>query len=152
MKEDNFWKIGFFVLFIVTLVFVGYYAYSYGKNQNSEEEKVSTTQATPTVTVPQEEEEEMIKEAIYEKMESDETKLSITINSIEGDYAKGGIKELDTEVGGGYFLAAKKNGNWIIVHDGQASPFCTDLEDYNFPLVMVSECLNSQGAPVQINE
>jgi hypothetical protein len=149
MKNDNFWKFGFIFLLIVVLGITGYFAFNYGKATNTTEEQGQTL--SPTKMVSREDDEELIKKAVYKKFNSNSSKLTVTIQKLEGDYAKGGIKDNEAEAGGGYFLAARKGEVWVIVHDGQASPFCTQLEGYSFPLDMVSECLNSKGSPVKLN-
>jgi len=149
LRENKFWKVGFIVLFAVFLVLVAFFAHSYGKNKTGEVQTQTpglSTQVTPTGQTVSE--EEAIKEAVYKKFNSDETKLRVTISEINGNYAKGGIVESTSEVGGGYFIAAKVSGNWVIVYDGQVNPSCSQIAQYNFPKEMVPECLDSKGAVV----
>lgn len=148
-KGGNFWKIGFILLFIILLGIIGYLAYSYGKGKISPTgtPSVSTT-PSPTAFPQVQDETKAIKNAVYAKLGSDENKLQVTISQIEGNYAKGGIKELEA-VGGAYFLAAKVEGVWRIVYDGQASPFCSDIASYNFPQDMVPECLDANAKVIR---
>jgi hypothetical protein len=150
LKKDNFWKYGFIFLFVILLAIISYLAFSYGKNSNEIAEDDNNLTPTPTAVANTLSDEELIKAAVYKKMGSDKTKLKVIVQKIEGDYAMGGITDLLMEAGGGYYLAAKKAGVWIVVHDGQASPSCTQLEGYSFPLDMVPECLNTKGAPVKL--
>jgi hypothetical protein len=53
-------------------------------------------------------------------------------------YATGGLP-------GAYFLAAKQDGVWVIVYDGQATPACGEIAPYNFPVDMVPECLDARN-------
>ena len=41
---------------------------------------------------------------------------------------------------GGWWLAAKTSGEWVIVADGNGTVLCSDIEDYDFPVSMVPEC------------
>lgn len=49
-------------------------------------------------------------------------------------YATGGVEN-------GYFLAARSGDDWVIVYAGQAVPPCGEIEQYDFPVEMVPECL-----------
>ncbi len=49
------------------------------------------------------------------------------------EHATGGLR-------GGYFLAAKEAGAWVVVYDGQATPSCEEIASYNFP---VDRCPNA---------
>ncbi len=90
-----------------------------------------------------------IKTAVAIKLNQKETDLEINISKNTGSFAKGTIKEKASEVGGGYFLAAKADGSWVIVYDGQSQPPCKDLETYKFPNTIAPECLNTAGQVVK---
>lgn len=90
---------------------------------------------------------DLIKEAMYKKINSDETKTLVTVSKIEGDYAKGGASPIGG-ARGAYFIAAKVSGNWAIVYDGQAMPYCSQIAPYNFPKTMVPECWDAKGVVV----
>lgn len=100
---------------------------------------VSTPTSTPTVdeasllkTV--------IKEALVAKLGSDANSLDITVSQINGNYAKGGAS---AEGGGGMWFAAKVNGIWKLVWDGNGVILCSDLTSYpDFPSSMIPECWN----------
>ena len=61
--------------------------------------------------------------------------LSISIDQNTGTHARGAVDN-------GYFLAAKVDGDWEIVADGQAMPDCDVVSEFNFPPAMVPECEN----------
>ena len=75
------------------------------------------------------------------------------ITEISSTHAKGNVSN-------GYFLAAKQDGTWLIVYDGQANPPCRDIELNKFPSAMVPECLDendqlivrSSGEEIRIGE
>jgi hypothetical protein len=67
--------------------------------------------------------------------------LTVVVDQNTGSHARGGVDN-------GYFLAAKVNGQWLIVADGQAMPNCQLVAQYGFPPSMVPEC---QGTNI-INE
>ncbi|MDP2720487.1 MAG: hypothetical protein Q8O75_00905 [bacterium] len=86
-----------------------------------------------------------IKTALVEKTSIAESNLDFEISQNTGKHAKGMVKEKDSEVGGGYWLAAKTSGGWVIVYDGQAQPTCNQIASYSFPTDMVPECLDANG-------
>ncbi|MFZ5933144.1 MAG: hypothetical protein ACOYT7_03680 [Patescibacteria group bacterium] len=144
------WKTAFFGLIgVLVLVLVGSAAYFFGQGKI----KVSVFPSSPEPSlgetpVPTVNEVAAIKQALYLKFKADATKLDVSVNKIEGNYATGNVKDVGSEVGGGYFLAAKVSGNWVIVHDGQASPTCSQLAPYDFPVSIVPECLDESGRVV----
>jgi hypothetical protein len=64
--------------------------------------------------------------------------VAFVITEQTEEHATGGLP-------GGYFLAARKEGAWVIVYDGQATPGCDEIAPYNFPLDMVPECLDGEN-------
>lgn len=61
----------------------------------------------------------------------------------DGLYAKGSVY-LDREFfSTPYFLAAKYNGEWVVPVFSQDYPMCSDIEKYNFPVSMVSKCVDN---------
>lgn len=99
-------------------------------------------EATPAAE--EEAEEALIKEAVLERVKLDEEEVEFTITTNTGTYAKGLIREVGA-VSGGYWLAAKSDGEWVAVYDGQANPPCEDVDLYDFPTGLVSECLDENG-------
>ena len=91
-----------------------------------------------------ENEDNLIKQAIYQKTGLNEATADIAVNQNTGTYATGNIKEKEA-VGGAYWLAAKKDGQWVAVYDGQAYPTCAQIAPYNFPISMVPACLDSSN-------
>lgn len=78
--------------------------------------------------------EEAIKQALVKKHSWDSEDIIVTVSKNDGQFARGGVKEKSSEVGGGMFLAANKNGIWEIVFDGNGAPDCNQLKvTYLFP-------------------
>ncbi|MBT4349955.1 hypothetical protein HOD19_04245 [bacterium] len=42
---------------------------------------------------------------------------------------------------GGMFLAAKRDGDWTIVHEGNGAIMCSVVTPYNFPFYMIGDCV-----------
>lgn len=100
---------------------------------------------------PTADDEKNIKQALVNKHNWRADEISITISKNDGQYVSGGVRETNSEVGGGYFYAVKDNGEWKIVADGNGTISCESLSPYpNYPVSMISECYNeTTGKTVQ---
>ncbi len=68
----------------------------------------------------------------------DAQSLNLTISKVEGNYAKGMVSESG---GGGIWFAAKVNGVWKLVWDGNGIITCADISPYPaFPTDMIPQC------------
>ncbi len=107
-----------------------------------ESNQSQTAIATPTAEIPTLTIDDLalITKAIALKTGLSETAINVTISKHIGDYAKGGIVEKTSEVGGAQWFAAKKNGAWVIVHDGQDYPKCSVLVGFTFPKEILDSC------------
>lgn len=152
-EQSNPWKAAFWVLITIILIgAVSTFAYFLGKGNfnfskltpSPSPSPVSQLQPPPT-QAPVIDETEAIKEAIYELVGSDATKVNVTISENTGTHATGGVVDWGSEVGGGYWIAAKSGGEWIGIYGGQSHPTCSQIAPYNFPIDMVSECLDELG-------
>jgi len=81
--------------------------------------------------------EDALKDALTVKNGTSFDDYTITITKQEGDYIQGGVS---AGLGGAAFFAAKVDGTWVIVFDGQDSPHCTTLEQYSFPESFTGGC------------
>ena len=87
--------------------------------------------------------EAMIKEALLAELGLAEDEVVITFNVVAAVQAKGSVKEVGA-VSGGYYLAAKDGGKWVIVYNGQANPPCADVNKYDFSTSLVPECMDAE--------
>ncbi|HEY4695153.1 MAG TPA: hypothetical protein VIH52_04310 [Candidatus Nanoarchaeia archaeon] len=111
------------------------------QNPSTSSETVSTNSALQAVA----DDEALIKIALEAKTGIPEDMLVVNLSLKDGDFAKGSVGTKGEETGGGYFLAVRDNGKWLIAYDGQANPNCEEVNPYNFPANMVPECLDSNG-------
>jgi len=82
-----------------------------------------------------------VKAALIAKHGSDFSSLNYSLSKVEGDYASGSVSGGG---GGGMWFAAKVNGSWVIVSDGNGTTLCSDLTPYpSFPKDMIPECWDS---------
>lgn len=110
--------------------------------ESSQSQTTASNAATPTIeeVVPTVDDLALITKAIALKTGLAETAINVTISKHIGDYAKGGIVEKTSEVGGAQWFAAKKNGTWVIVYDGQDYPKCSALVGFSFPKEILDSC------------
>lgn len=105
-------------------------------------EEISPSPTTIPVT-PTEGEEisdlEQIRQAFADKYNKPLADVSVVVENNDNEYANGGVR-FEGEIGGGWWLAAKVDGEWVIVADGNGSVLCEDIKNYNFPTSMVPEC------------
>lgn len=98
---------------------------------------VATAAATPSV-----DENAIIiaavKKGLVAEHGSDAATMTITVSGVSGGYAKG---MASAQGGGGMWFAAKVNGAWTLVWDGNGTISCSVLTPYpNFPKTMIAEC------------
>ncbi|HUC95153.1 MAG TPA: hypothetical protein VMR19_04100 [Candidatus Saccharimonadales bacterium] len=139
----------FIVVFVTAiLVFLGATIYYKGLPNFSAPTGVSVTtqEAMPTPTSapspsPIDETTAIVnavKAALVAEHGQDAASLNVTVSKIEGDYAKGSAS---AQAGGGMWFAAKVNGIWKLVWDGNGQINCSDIAPYPaFPTDMIPEC------------
>ena len=154
MKNKEFWKTGFILISVILVLLVGLVSFLFGRGDikldgNNKENSSSATEKPLVTSTPNSVLEiEAIKQAVYEKTGLNNLTADITVSEYTSNYAKGGVKEKEG-IGGAYFIAAKVDSKWICVYDGQSHPTCEELESYNFPKEMVSECINENNIVVE---
>ncbi len=166
MSGDRFFAI--FGKLAVVLILVGIIAggayYLGAKNQPQKETQTKNTvktTVTPTITpqvttaaniTPEPTVDETaalslaIKNALVTEHGSVANDLNITVSKIKGDYASGAASQ---QGGGGIWYAAKVNGVWKLVWDGNGFISCSNLTNYpNFPTSMIPQCYNDQAKAI----
>lgn len=84
---------------------------------------------------------EQIKQLFVQKYKKDPSEVRVTINQQTTNYARGGVKFGRDGIGeGGIFLAAKVDGEWKLVFDGNGIISCALLKPYQFPTSMIPDC------------
>lgn len=105
----------------------------------------SKTDTTPS-PAPVDEENvlaEAVKTALVKKYGSQSANLKVSVSKIEGEYAEGTVSE---DGGGGGWFAARQNGFWTLVWDGNGQIDCVDISPYpEFPASLIPECWDSSA-------
>ncbi len=86
--------------------------------------------------------EDQIKAVFVAKYGWNGDNLSISVNQQQGNFAMGGVKDITSPVGGGAWLAVKKDGQWKLLFDGNGTVMCDQVEGYEVPSSMISECFD----------
>lgn len=136
------------ILITLLIIFIAFEAYQFGKDTSSiisvtpTPALVSPTIMPPTATPTIVDDNALIEKALFDKNKWQEAdNITIQISTNNGTYASGTVTALG---GGGYFFAAKVNGTWKIVADGNGMILCSNLTNYpEFPKTLIPECYDS---------
>lgn len=106
---------------------------------------------TPTVLVN---ENELliasVKSQLIEEHGSGASTLEVSVTEIVGDYAKGVANESDGHRGGLWF-AAKVDGEWKLVDDGNGVTTCDKLDNYpSFPSKLLQGCFDKTTGEIRM--
>lgn len=84
-----------------------------------------------------------VKAALVVEHGPDAANLDVTVSKIEGNYAEGAAS---TQGGGAMWFAAKINGTWQLVWDGNGEILCSALIAFpSFPADMIPECWDANN-------
>ena len=108
-------------------------------------ESTAVPTSQPETQIPIMNDEQAVAAALAEKLGQPADQLGVSFAAITGQHAMGGVSN-------GYYLAVNQGDGWQIVYDGQATPPCRDVEQYQFPTDMVPECLDEGGQLVVRSE
>lgn len=104
----------------------------------------ATASATPTVNP--ETIISAVKKALIKKYGEGSADMNVTLSEVQGEYAKGMVTEGG---GGGMWFAARLNGTWTLVWDGNGTISCTDVSPYPlFPASMIPECFDEASGKI----
>jgi len=106
--------------------------------------------STSAPSVPEESDEsviETLKLLFAQKYEKRIDDIFVTISKREGDYLVGSVK-FAGEDAGAHVLAAKVNGSWKIIFDGNGMWTCDIVDVVDFPSTLVPECLDENTMEV----
>ncbi|MBU2036924.1 hypothetical protein KJ866_01840 [Patescibacteria group bacterium] len=88
--------------------------------------------------IPTQSAADAIKELFIAKYPKYAATLSISVDKEDDNYVRGNVI-FETGAPGGIFLAAKIDGQWQLLFDGNGSIPCS-LAEYGFPADMLSDC------------
>lgn len=147
------------VFVTAVIVFLGATVYYRGLPDFAEPEGVSVTNTeeiaqsgeSPEIQLSEEDAlAAIIKEVLDEKYSSGSADLSVSVSEIDGEYAYGTVSE--DGFGGGWY-AARLNGFWTLVWDGNGQIDCVEISPYpEFPKSMIPECWDASTSAVVVRE
>jgi hypothetical protein len=154
MNSDKFFALlGKLIVLLAVVVAIGAGAYYLGTKNNLNQTASKPNEGTPTINQPEnttvtptiDEAQNLItaiKAVLHKKYTSATSDLNVTVSKIEGEYAKGMVTE---QGGGGMWFAAKQDGFWTLVWDGNGVITCTDISPFpNFPADLIPECYSDK--------
>ena len=148
---------GKIILVLIVIGIIGYGGYYFGnKNNNPQaiqnqiynQPSVTSSTTSPTETIAPTADETSVlindvRTGLIAEHGNDAASLNITVKKIEGDYASGAANE--PVGGGGMWFAAKVNGTWKVVDDGNGIILCSKLTAYpNFPTDILPNCYDDK--------
>lgn len=137
--------LGALVLILLAIGFIAFNKFNVNRSNSDLLTNTSPTPpatAEPRATAKAENIADEIKIQLVAKHGSSAQKLDVAITKVEGDYAKGSANVIGE--GGGMWFAAKVNGAWKLVWDGNGIITCDDLSSYpDFPAGMIPQCFDA---------
>lgn len=100
---------------------------------------VASSSAKPILTA--------ITEEFSKKYNKPLDAFSLTVDIERDNYAKGSVR-FKGEMGGAIWFAAKTNGTWKLVSDGQGPMSCESANSYNFPKDLVPGCIDTKNGNI----
>lgn len=89
--------------------------------------------------------QELIELAFLEKHPDwDMSTQVVIIEEVTDQFARGRIEPKESLGGGGYFYAAMTTNGWVLAADGNGAIFCEQIEPYDFPVEMISQCYDDE--------
>ena len=155
MDNKNTLNISWLIIFLSLLVACSTFEVGF---EDAAEQEVTPLVASPTAAVepteeiievtstPVNEDELLIRGSLAERLGVKPEDLQFAISQNTGTHVMGNVSD-------GYFIAVKDQGSWLILYDGQGTPYCQDIEPFQVPIDMIPECLGVNNTlVVRIND
>lgn len=131
-------------LLILAIILVVFFAFYFSRTNKINAPVQTPTIDTPTLAVKEASVKDQVIKALSQKNNWDVSRVELNVATVEGNFAKGDVK-FKGEMGGGLWFAAKVNGTWKIVYDGNGMITCDQLSNYqNFPKDLIPVCFDKQ--------
>jgi hypothetical protein len=109
-----------------------------GCSKNSEEKDDNNNSFTNSIV--EENKSEAIMALFTDKYDRDSEEIIITIHKETDQHIRGSVKFNEEPDKTYLFLAARKNGDWQLVFEGEDAASCDTVEEFDFPEDMISDC------------
>lgn len=131
---------------MVVVAFTAFNRYIYNEKQGDGATVIPSETVEELSPISDRETQALITEvhdALVATHGSNAAALTVRVKELSGDYAKGEASE--SGMGGGIWFAAKENGVWQLVYDGNGIIRCSELTEYpDFPASLISQCFDDQ--------
>jgi hypothetical protein len=137
-------KSGYFIFALVIIIAASLAVFRYTRHPVSLVE--SDEAFVPTVTPVSDSDllKTAMASAISTKNKFSVDSITISVSELSGNYAKGSVNPVTPGPGGGLWFAAKVNGVWKLVFDGNGIITCADLTSYpDFPTTLIPQCFDT---------
>jgi inhibitor of cysteine peptidase len=94
--------------------------------------------------------EEAIRQLLAEKHNTKPSLIIVGVDQEAENHARGGVSFGEPGIGGGLFLAAKVDGQWRLIFDGNGAISCEKVRYYKFPEEMINDCAETQTTTRQV--
>jgi len=133
------------LVFIIAVVGVATYAFLTLLNPDAGEVELDTPTANrfgnqSTTATSQPTDDLALVEAAMKGKYGWGEEYVVKVENLSGAYAQGIAYPTDGSPGGGAFLAVRQGSDWQIVWDGNGAVNCSEIEIYDFPVTMLSQC------------
>ncbi len=100
-------------------------------------------------SAPSATDEAAIKQALLAKVGWPESELEFSISQNTGQIAQGSLKNIN-EIGGAAWFAGKNSPDqWEIAYIGHGIPYCSEIQDFNFPTNWISHCVDASDNTIE---
>ncbi|MBU0646396.1 protease inhibitor I42 family protein [Patescibacteria group bacterium] len=106
--------------------------------------------------------EQAMQQLFADKYQTKKSAVAILIEQEGVNHVRGSVRILDAASSdpnassgqgtGGIFLAAKVDGEWVLVFDGNGAISCELVEGYGFPSEMIKDCSDNRALSVKVGE
>jgi len=112
----------------------------------TEPTQITQSENTPTSNLPTIEEQLTVFFAT--KFSRPQKEAILTVSQNTGTHATGGIK-FQGDISGGMWLAHNDNGGWIVDYDGNGTIACQQIEPFNYPSSIITECWDEATSSIK---
>jgi hypothetical protein len=132
-----------FILSVISLVAIVALAAYFGFSSSNMSANPINNDPIPE-TPASEAVEQSVARSLAQKYDRTPESINIQVQLNTGEHAKGSV-QFSGEPGGGLWFAAYTESGWETVFDGNGIVSCEIVEKHNFPVDIISGCIDTDG-------